>query len=66
MGFEALDTGDLQKTVDEIVAAHPDELQRLKDGDQKLMGFFTGKVMAATKGKADGKVVAQMLRKHAQ
>jgi aspartyl-tRNA(Asn)/glutamyl-tRNA(Gln) amidotransferase subunit B len=63
-GFEALDTGDLQKTVDEIIAAHPDELQRMKDGDQKLMGFFTGKVMAATKGKADGKVVAQMLRAH--
>jgi aspartyl-tRNA(Asn)/glutamyl-tRNA(Gln) amidotransferase subunit B len=63
-GFEALDESALQKTVDEIVAAHPDELQRMKDGDQKLMGFFTGKVMAATKGKADGKVVATMLRAH--
>jgi aspartyl-tRNA(Asn)/glutamyl-tRNA(Gln) amidotransferase subunit B len=65
-GFEALDESALQTTVDEIVAAHPDELQRMKDGDQKLMGFFTGKVMAATKGKADGKIVAAMLRKHAQ
>lgn len=64
-GFEALDESALQATVDEIVAAHPDELQRMKDGDMKLMGFFTGKVMAATKGKADGKVVASMLRKHA-
>lgn len=63
-GFEALDESALQKTVDDILAAHPDELQRFKDGDQKLMGFFTGKVMAATKGKADGKVVAMMLRKH--
>jgi aspartyl-tRNA(Asn)/glutamyl-tRNA(Gln) amidotransferase subunit B len=65
-GFEALDESALQTTVDEIVAAHPDELQRMKDGDMKLMGFFTGKVMQATKGKADGKVVAAMLRKHAQ
>jgi aspartyl-tRNA(Asn)/glutamyl-tRNA(Gln) amidotransferase subunit B len=65
-GFEALDESALQTTVDEIIAAHPDELQRMKDGDMKLMGFFTGKVMAATKGKADGKVVAAMLRKHAQ
>jgi aspartyl-tRNA(Asn)/glutamyl-tRNA(Gln) amidotransferase subunit B len=65
-GFEALDESALQTTVDEIVAAHPDELQLMKDGDQKLMGFFTGKVMAATKGKADGKIVAAMLRKHAQ
>jgi aspartyl-tRNA(Asn)/glutamyl-tRNA(Gln) amidotransferase subunit B len=65
-GFEALDESALQATVDDIIAAHPDELQRMKEGDQKLMGFFTGKVMAATKGKADGKVVAAMLRKHMQ
>jgi len=61
-GFEALDAGALEATVAEILAAHPDELARLKEGDQKLMGFFTGKVMQATKGKADGKAVAALLR----
>jgi aspartyl-tRNA(Asn)/glutamyl-tRNA(Gln) amidotransferase subunit B len=61
-GFEALDSGALEATVNEILAAHPDELKRFKEGDQKLMGFFTGKVMAATKGQADGKAVAALLR----
>lgn len=64
-GFEALDTGALESVVAEIVAANPDELARLKEGDQKLMGFFVGKVMAATKGKADGKAVTALLRQHA-
>lgn len=65
-GFEALDTDALAKTVSDVVAANPDELQRLKDGEQKLMGFFVGKIMAATQGKADGKTVQQLLRTHLQ
>ncbi len=63
-GFEAVDESALAATVDEIVAQHPAELERLKGGDQKLMGFFVGKVMAATQGKADGKFVTAQLRKH--
>ena len=65
-GFEALDSDALAGTVSEIVAAHPEELARLKDGEQKLMGFFVGKIMAATQGKADGKAVQQLLRSHLQ
>jgi len=63
-GFQALDQDALATTVGEIVSAHPEELARLKDGDQKLMGFFVGKVMAATQGKADGKAVTSLLRNH--
>ncbi len=65
-GFEALDTGAIESVVAEVVAANPDELARLKAGDQKLMGFFVGKIMAATKGKADGKAVTALLRRHMQ
>lgn len=64
-GFEAMGADALGATVDQVLAAHPDELARLKEGDQKLMGFFTGKIMAATQGKADGKAVAAILRQHA-
>jgi len=68
-GFEAMDTSALESVVDEVIAAHPDEWgdylaaegaaddKRLK----KLSGFFTGKIMQATKGQADGKQVAQLL-----
>jgi aspartyl-tRNA(Asn)/glutamyl-tRNA(Gln) amidotransferase subunit B len=62
MGFEALSADTLGAALDEVVAAHPAEWQRFVDGDDKLMGFFTGKVMQATSNKANGKEVAAELR----
>ena len=47
--------------LDEVVAAHPDEWARFVGGDDKLTGFFTGKVMQATANKANGKEVAAEL-----
>jgi len=61
-GFEQLDAGALDATLDEIIAANPDEWARYREGDDKLTGFFTGKVMAATQGQADGKAVNAALR----
>jgi len=61
-GFEQLETGALDAVLDEIIAAHSDEWARYAAGDDKLAGFFTGKVMAATKGQADGKAVNAGLR----
>ena len=60
-GFEAMDTDALATTVDEVIAANPDEWQRYCDGDGKLTGFFVGQVMKATKGQADGKAVSALL-----
>ncbi len=62
-GFEALETGSLQGVVGEVVAAHPEEWKRYAAGEDKLVGFFTGEVMKATKGRADGKAVAAELRR---
>jgi aspartyl-tRNA(Asn)/glutamyl-tRNA(Gln) amidotransferase subunit B len=68
-GFEALDTGALEGIVDGIIAAHPDEWEQLRTGDDKargkLTGFFMGKVMQASKGQADGKVATALLRSRA-
>jgi len=61
-GFERLDSGALDAVLDQLIAAHPDEWGRFVEGDDKLAGFFTGKVMAATKGQADGKAVNAGLR----
>ena len=54
--------GALDAILDEVIAANPDEWARFVEGDDKLAGFFTGKVMAATKGQADGKAVNAALR----
>jgi aspartyl-tRNA(Asn)/glutamyl-tRNA(Gln) amidotransferase subunit B len=62
MGFEALASDTLGAVLDEVIAAHADEWARFVEGDDKLMGFFTGAVMKATSGKANGKEVAAELR----
>jgi aspartyl-tRNA(Asn)/glutamyl-tRNA(Gln) amidotransferase subunit B len=65
LGFEAMDQGALATVVDELIADHPDEFERFKGGDQKVMGFFVGQAMKKTQGKADGKVVTALLRERA-
>lgn len=61
-GFEALSGERLDAVVREAIGAHQGEWARYVAGDDKLAGFFTGIVMKATSGKADGKAVAAELR----
>ncbi len=69
-GFEAMDTDALEAQVDAVIAEHPDEWTEYLEGDDKkrgkLTGFFVGKVMKATSGKADGKMVTAILRRRAE
>ena len=37
------------------------EFERLKQGDQKLMGFFMGKIMQKSQGKADPKSASKLI-----
>ena len=57
------DQSELENIVSRILADHPDEISRYKAGDQKLMGFFVGQVMKETKGKANPKIVNEILRR---
>jgi Asp-tRNA(Asn)/Glu-tRNA(Gln) amidotransferase B subunit len=57
------DVSELEPIVDEIVAAHPDEAEAFRGGKQGLLGFFVGQVMRRTEGKADAKVVNELVRK---
>ena len=49
------DKGELEKIAREIIEAHPDEATEYRIGKTKLLGFFVGQVMKATKGKANPK-----------
>jgi aspartyl-tRNA(Asn)/glutamyl-tRNA(Gln) amidotransferase subunit B len=63
-GFEQLDAGSLDATIDELIGAFPDEWTRYRQGDDKLGQFFVGQVMKLTKGQADGKaVIAGLVRR---
>ncbi|WP_457600496.1 Asp-tRNA(Asn)/Glu-tRNA(Gln) amidotransferase subunit GatB [Hydrogenivirga sp.] len=56
------DEGAIREIVEEVVGKFPEEAERFRSGEEKLMGFFVGQVMKATRGKANPKVVNQILR----
>ncbi len=57
------DTSAIEQAVDAVLARAADEVARYKAGQTKLMGFFVGQVMKATQGKANPKIVNELLSK---
>jgi len=57
------DTGALEKMIDEILQAKPSEVEKYRQGQQKILGFFVGQIMKATQGKANPKIVNELLGK---
>jgi aspartyl-tRNA(Asn)/glutamyl-tRNA(Gln) amidotransferase subunit B len=62
-GFEALADDSLAELVKQVVEANPAEWERFCGGEAKLAQFFTGQVMRATKGQANGKSVEAELER---
>ncbi|MFE4104821.1 Asp-tRNA(Asn)/Glu-tRNA(Gln) amidotransferase subunit GatB [Almyronema epifaneia] len=57
------DSSALEQIIDDILAAHPDEVEKYRGGKKKLQGFFVGQVMKQTSGRADPKMTNQILGK---
>ena len=55
-------TNDMWTKIDEIIAANPDQVEQFRAGKEKVLGFFVGQVMKASKGKANPGQVNQLLR----
>ena len=55
------DPAAITAIVDELLAAHPDEVEAFRGGKNKLQGFFVGQLMKKTGGKADPKLANQIL-----
>ena len=55
------DTGAIESAIDAVLAANPKELEQYRAGKTKLLGFFVGKVMKETGGRADPKLTNQLL-----
>ena len=65
LGLEQIsDTGELEKIIKEIVDASPDNVALYKSGKDKVFGFFVGQAMQKTKGKADPKIINDLLKKY--
>ena len=55
------DPAAITAIVDELLAAHPDEVAAFRGGKTKLQGFFVGQLMKRTGGKADPKLANGIL-----
>ncbi|MFH1330862.1 MAG: Asp-tRNA(Asn)/Glu-tRNA(Gln) amidotransferase subunit GatB [Actinomycetota bacterium] len=59
------DDAVLAAAVAEVLAAHPAEVERLRGGEERLVGFLVGRVMQATGGRADPRRVSEAIRRAA-
>ena len=57
------DTGAIETVIQNVLAGNPKEVESYRGGKTKLMGFFVGEVMKATRGQANPKTVNELLRK---
>jgi aspartyl-tRNA(Asn)/glutamyl-tRNA(Gln) amidotransferase subunit B len=56
------DTAELEPIVERILAANPGQVEAYRGGKEGLLGFFVGQVMKETQGKADPRVVNELVR----
>ncbi|MBX3660316.1 MAG: Asp-tRNA(Asn)/Glu-tRNA(Gln) amidotransferase subunit GatB [Ramlibacter sp.] len=60
------DTGALEKIIDEVIAANPDNVAQFKAGKDKAFNALVGQAMKASKGKGNPQQVNELLRKKLQ
>ena len=60
---QVADTGAIEKIVDEVIANNSKQVEQYKAGNEKLFGFFVGQTMKASGGKANPKMINEILKK---
>ncbi len=62
-GLEQIsDEGLIRQIAQEILKNHPKEVEEYRKGKEKLLGFFVGEIMKATKGKANPQLANKVLK----
>ena len=57
------DPKELEKIIKEILEKNKNNVEKYKSGKEKIFGFFVGEVMKVSKGKANPKLVNEILKK---
>ena len=57
------DTSAIEKIIDDVIAANPQQLEQYRGGKTTLIGFFVGQVMKQSKGQANPQLVNELLAK---
>jgi aspartyl-tRNA(Asn)/glutamyl-tRNA(Gln) amidotransferase subunit B len=62
-GFEQIsDSSAIEKIVDGIIEMNQNQVEAYRSGNEKLFGFFVGQTMKASGGKANPKIVNELLK----
>jgi aspartyl-tRNA(Asn)/glutamyl-tRNA(Gln) amidotransferase subunit B len=56
------DSGAIETLIDEVIAANPEQVEQFRAGKEKVLGFFVGKIMQQSQGKANPGQVNAILR----
>lgn len=60
---QVTDTGEIEGVISKVLGDNAEKVEEYKSGKDKLFGFFVGQVMKATGGKANPKMVNEILQK---
>ena len=61
--IQILDEGEIERAIEKVMEANPKQVEDYRKGKEKIFGFFVGEVMKQTKGKANPKLVNELLKK---
>ena len=59
---QVTDATAIEGQIDKVLAVNSDKIKEYQDGKEKVLGWFVGQVMQATKGKANPKIVNELLQ----
>ena len=60
--IQVSDRGELAGVVAGVIEANPDAVARFVGGEERVVGFLVGQVMRQTGGKADPRLVNELIR----
>jgi len=60
---QSRDTSALEKTIDEVIASNPKQVEQYRAGKKTVAVFFVGQVMKASKGQANPQLVNELVAK---
>jgi aspartyl-tRNA(Asn)/glutamyl-tRNA(Gln) amidotransferase subunit B len=61
--IQILDGAEIVRVIERVMESNPKLVEDYRKGKERLFGFFVGEVMKETKGKANPKLVNELLRK---
>ena len=59
---QVTDQSEIAKVIDQVIAENPKMVEQYLAGKDKLLGFFVGQAMKLTKGKANPKMLNEILK----